>query len=89
MNTPDPRLVELLEAANEVLVKGASAARRTRLREAVDAVPRLVETLSMTRPLPTPAVVDMLNRAVGLANASNDICLRLQHIDFALKETPQ
>jgi len=43
----------------------------------------------MTRPLPTPAVVDMLNRAVGLANASNDICLRLQHIDFALKETPQ
>ena len=90
MTTNDPCLAELLDAATEVIEKGASATRRVRLRDAILAVPPDIVGASILRPLrPTPAVTAMIQRAVELGNASNDLHLRLQHIDFAIKETPQ
>ena len=87
MTTPNPRLDELLAAATEVIEKGASAARRVRLRDALLAVPPDIAGASILRPLrPTPAVMALMERAVQLANASNDFHLRLDHIEFSLNE---
>jgi hypothetical protein len=86
--TPDPRLVELVEAAQNLVQTGGTVANRTRLKKAVEAIPaELMEMPAPPRGLRlTPPVEQAIARAAELANASNDLYLRTHHLEFALAE---
>lgn len=89
MNASDPRLAELITAAKTLIDKGGSVVNRNALSHALAQIPSELEGLEITRPLtPTPAVQDLIRRSCELANATNDLHLRLQHLDFAMKERP-
>jgi len=82
----DPFLLELISAAEAVIDKG-SIVNRTRLKAALAAIPSEFSDRSFLRTLtPTPTVTAVLNRAVELANISNDLNLRSHHLQFALDE---
>jgi hypothetical protein len=66
----DPRLLELIDAAEKLITEGGSVTNRRSLT-------------------PTPTVTAVLQRAVELANASNDLNLRSHHLQFALEEITQ
>lgn len=92
MNDPTAALTELIEAAEVLIRNGSTATNRTRLREALNALPResLPTTLPATRTWSfSPAVIAAITRAGTLADASNDLFIRTQHLDFALKEQIQ
>lgn len=83
----DPRLFELISAAENLITNGGSTANRARLKAALGSVPSEFTDMSFVRSLtPTPIVTAILNRAVELANASNDLHLRSHHLQFALEE---
>ena len=83
----DPRLLELLAAAEAIIFGGGNVVNRNRLRAALGAIPSEFTDTSFLRSLtPTPTVTAVLNRAVELANASNDLNLRSHHLQFALEE---
>jgi hypothetical protein len=86
--TPDPRLVELVEAAQTLVQVGSTITNRNRLRKAVEALPaELMEMPAPPRQLRlTPPVEQAITRAAELANASNDLYLRTHHLEFALAE---
>ncbi len=89
MTASDPRLAYLVHAAKKLIDEGGTIVNRNRLAKALLEIPSELDGLEIVRPLtPTPAVIDLIKRASDLANASNDLHLRLQHIDWALKETP-
>jgi len=83
----DPRLLELIAAAENLITNGGSITNRNRLKAALGNVPSEFTDTSFLRALtPTPIVTAILNRAVELANASNDLNLRSHHLQFALEE---
>jgi len=83
----DPRLLELIAAAENLIDKGGSVTNRNRLKEALGNIPSEFDDMSFVRPLtPTPPTLEVLKRAVELANASNDLYLRTHHLAFALGE---
>lgn len=83
----DPRLLELIAAAENLITNGGGITNRARLKEALGAIPSEFTDTSFLRSLtPTPIVTAILNRAVELANASNDLHLRSHHLQFALEE---
>jgi hypothetical protein len=85
--TTDPRLLELIAAAENLITNGGGIANRNRLKAALGAVPSDFTDMSFCRPLSlSPTVTAVLKRAVELANASNDIRLRSHHLQFALEE---
>jgi hypothetical protein len=85
--TNDPRLLELIAAAENLITNGGGIANRNRLKAALGAVPSDFTDMTFLRSLtPTPVVTAVLNRAVDLANASNDLHLRSHHLQFALEE---
>lgn len=86
--TTDPRLLELIDAARVLVTQGGTAINRTRLKVALQAIPSDGSGLILSI-APSPAVTQVLARAIELANASNDLFLRTQHLEFALKENPQ
>jgi hypothetical protein len=83
----DPRLLELIAAAENLIEHGGSTTNRARLKEALGKVPSDFTDMSFMRELrPTPTVVAVLANAVSMANASNDLYLRAHHLAFALGE---
>jgi hypothetical protein len=83
--TNDPRLLELIAAAENLITNGGGIANRNRLKAALGAVPSDFTDMSFLRPLtPTPPTLEVLKSAVELANASNDLYLRTQQLTFAL-----
>jgi hypothetical protein len=87
MITPDPRLTELLDAAQKLLEEGGTVTNRNRLRAALAAIPMGSIPMPITRPfLVTPTVEKVIARACELANASNDLFLRSQHLMAAFEE---
>ena len=92
MSEPSAALTELIDAAEVLIRNGSTATNRTRLRQALNALPReaLPTTLPATRTWSfSPAVIAAITRAGTLADASNDLFIRTQHLDFALKEQQQ
>ena len=92
----DDPLAELLAAVDAVNASG-SAKNRLRLRAAFNALPRDRGPLadSLGPPLPprqwsfTPHVMAALARSAELADASNDLYIRLHHLEFAIEEIQQ
>ena len=88
MTTTDPRLAELIEAASILIDQGGSVTNRNRLKAALfalDAKPLDLEKLIRPR-LCTPAVSEIIAKAAQMADASNDVYVRIQHLEFAMRE---
>lgn len=87
MNTLNAALNELIEAATNLVENGGSVANRSRLKVALAAIPCHAEEVTVSRTLRfTPPSLQVLARAAELAQASNDLYIRTQHIEFALSD---
>jgi hypothetical protein len=87
MNDIDPKLTELLQAVERLLVDGGSVTNRNRLRQAFSAFPRESIKSPITRTWGfTPSVEKAIARAGELADAANDTHIRMQHLEYAMRE---
>ena len=87
MSDIDPRLAELLDAAERLVTAGSSITNRTRLRQALSAIPREPLDVAGFRPWRfTPAVMQVIARAAELADAANDLHVRIAYLEHAIKE---